>query len=293
MDLTQLKAIAERLPEAVKTNALTLIGEMESVVEGIGDEPVAWKPPFLRLVQATTDRTKLPKGTGIGDFIIGENKVEQPFTYIPLRIWDARQYWDPDQNNNKMLCNSPDAKRGYIGAECRTCPHSQWVEDEAGKGGSACNKIKGMLAITSDLRSIFNLNFAKTSYKTGMELEGFMKKAGVAPYRRVYGMTAGASATAKNVEMFKNEILTGGKQVTPDDYLEFLKGLFDIIQADRKAMIDKFYEMTTAKAQQAALAAPSADTVLVIENSGATAAEGETKPEKTGKVSPLSKGYTV
>lgn len=292
MNLDTLKEVASRLPDAVKANAETLLAEMSSVVEGIGDEPVAWKPPFLRLVQATTDRTTLPKGTGVGDFVVGEKALDKTLKYIPLRIWDARQYWDPDQNNNRMLCNSPDAKKGYIGLDCKQCPHSQWKDE----GGSDCNKIKGMLAITSDLRTIFNINFAKSSYKAGTELEGFMKKAGVSPYRRTYGMNTTPSATAKNVEIFKNEILSGGEQVTPEAHIEFLTGLFNIIQADRKAMIDRFYEMAAVRtATAAALPPPESDSTLVIENSPTETTADATAdiPEKKSKVSPLAKNYTV
>lgn len=286
MQVENLKLIAETLPTDAKQNALALLEEMGSVIEGIGDNAVEWKPPFLRLVQGTTDRSTIPKGTAIGDFVLGEKKVDNPLEFIPLRMWDARQYWDPDQNNKKMLCNSPDAKLGYIGIECKLCPKSKWVEGV----GSECNKIKGMLAITADLRQLFSINFAKTSYKPGMELEGLMRKAGVSPYRRTYGLATTSSTTAKNVEMFKIEILPENKRITADTSLEFLKGLFDIIGADRKSAIDRFYEAARQRTDTISIAPP--DTTLVIENKPSeTQAESTTLKETS--VSPLAKNYKV
>lgn len=297
MNLELLKPIAEALPDTVKANALALLEEMSAVVEGIGDEPVVWKPPFLRMVQSTTDRSALPKGVGIGDFIIGESKTIQPLPLIPLRLWDARQYWDPDQNVNKMLCNSPDAKLGYIGAYCKTCQFAEWIEGE----GSACNKMKAMLAITSDLRTLFSINFAKTSYKPGMEFEAAMKKAGVTPYRRMYELSTTQHATAKNVEVYKVGLPSeNAKRITPDPYLDFLKGLFDIINQDRKVMLDKFYEGAMKKHGVMAIANASsqADTTLTIENGseGTPASEPtvETSSEApTESKKSLAKKYTV
>jgi len=293
MDLENLKTLAAALPDDVKANALALVEEMGTVIEGIGDDPVPWKPSFLRLVQGTTDRSSLPKGTGIGEFVIGEKKVDQPLEIIPLRFWDARQYWDPDQTNAKMLCNSPDAKKGYYGQDCKSCEYGKWKEEG---GGSDCNKIKSGMFITSDLRTLFTINFAKSSYKAGMELEGFMKKAGVLPYRRTYGLTNTPSATAKNVEIFKVELLPEAKRNTPMDRVDFLKAIFEAIGGDRKAMLDKFYELALVRKDNNPLLGNSAgasDSNLVIEGTTVQAAiEGPKEGPKPG-VSSMAKNYSV
>lgn len=296
MDLENLKTLAESLPEDVKANALALVEEMGTVIEGIGDDPVPWKPSFLRLVQGTTDRSSLPKGTGIGDFVIGEKKVDQPLEIIPLRFWDARQYWDPDQTNAKMLCNSPDAKKGYYGQDCKSCEYGKWKEEE--NKGSDCNKIKSGMFITSDLRTLFTINFAKSSYKAGMELEGFMKKAGVLPYRRTYGLTNTPSATAKNVEIFKVELLPEAKRNTATDKLDFLKAIFDAVGGDRKVMLDKFYELALVRKDNNPLLSNSSggsDSNLVIEGSATTQAQLEAPAAGATKagVSSMAKSYSV
>lgn len=289
MDTTTLIAAAEGLPPELKANALALVETMSALVEGIGDEGMAWKPPFLRLVQGTTDRGSIPKGTGIGDFVLGESKLDKPLEFIPLRLWTARQYWNPDQTKSNMLCWSPDALLGYVGTECKTCPFQVWKEDAEGKGSAECGKVLGLLAITSDLSRVFTVNFAKSSYTAGMELQSAMKKAGVTSYLRQYGLNAVTSPKAKAIEIFKVEVLDDKKRRTPAEVVPFLKALFDIATADRKASIEAFY--TDARARAASgitlLAAPAETPALP-----APGPEGTVQADPA-EVSPMSKKYKV
>lgn len=284
-NLENLKKLATELPASIKNAALQLVEEMSTTIEGIGDEPVAWKPSFLRLVQGTTDRGSIPKGTAIGEFVLGEEKLEQPLHFIPLRVWDARQYWDPDQTSNRILCWSPDAKLGSVHGECKVCPHAEWVD---GKGND-CGKLKTALVIKADLSKLFTVQFGKSNYRVGAELEGALKKAAVHPYARTYGLSSTTSPTAKNIEIFKLEVLDDKLRKTPETHLPFLKELFVLASADRKAVVDMFYENATRRREQLALSgnAPlqaigdssSSETVVVQENKEA--------------VSELAKGYSV
>lgn len=290
-DFTKLTELARALPDSHRENALALIEEMSAVIEGIGDEPQTWKPPFLRLVQGTTDRSNIPKGTAIGDMLLGEQKLEQPFKFIPLRMWDARQYWDPDQTNARMLCWSPDAKLGYIGANCKGCPHAEWKEE----GGNDCGKIKSSLCISADLRTVFNLNFSKSGYSAGMDFSTLLKKAAVTPYARTYGLSSKTSAKAKNVEILSVEPLDEKSRKTDVALLEFLKELFDMVGADRKIMLDGFYEAATARKERLALQAPTSDSNLTLSNEADDSVTDITSADvgKTSNVSELSKSYQV
>jgi hypothetical protein len=264
-NLQTLSTLAESLPETVRGNALSLLEEINTPIEGIGDEPKAWKPSFLRLVQGTTDRGSLPKGTAIGDFVLGEKKLEQPLKFIPIRIWDSRQFWDPDQTNNKMLCWSPDAKFGQIGRECRGCPHAEWKEGE----GSECTKTKSVMAISADLSTIFVINFSKSNFKIGLELEKLMERAAVAPYFRTYGLTSATSSTAKNVENYKIEALDEKLRRTPEDIIPFLRELFKRVSEDRKASVEAFYKASYDRRDRLALE-NGGKAPMAIENSGAS-----------------------
>jgi hypothetical protein len=282
-----LISVAQNIPGKLKDNALTLIEQMSAVIEGIGDEPVVWKPSFLRLVQGTTDRGSIPKGTGIGEFVLGEEKVEQPLHFIPIRLWDARQYWDPDQTSNKMLCWSPDAKLGSMFGDCKDCQHSKWVDGE----GQDCGKIKTAMVISSDMSKVFTIQFGKSNYKVGTELEGLLKKAGVPPYYRTFGLVSATSSTAKNVENYKIEVLDDKLRKTPEHLLPFLKELFNMINSDRKASLDQFYENTRHRQEQLAL---SGNSPIQIGNKSSSEVPADIPAVvNTAAVSDMALGYKV
>ena len=282
-----LMALAEKLPAPFKDNARALVTKMSTVIEGIGDEGVHWKPGFLRLVQGTTDRSSIPKGTAIGDMVIGETRIEAPLFFYPIRLFKERQLWDPDQNNAKMLCNSPDAKMGYIGIECKACPKSKWVDGE----GTECNQVISLLAITADLTDIFKITFSKSGYKVGVELEGLMKKAGVEPYKRKYGLSSTTNPNAKNVEMFKIELPDAAARKAPEDVLGFLKALFDQVSSDRTKMLTSFYEAAARRTGQMTL--PGMETVKITDESGEKVEGVSDATLIEGKVSELATSYKL
>jgi len=287
-NLENLAALIAALPENFRANAQDLVDRMGATVEGIGDEPIAWKPPFLKIMQATTDRASAPRGTSIGDLLMGEEKVDSPLMIIPLRLWQGRQYWDPNPENKKMLCQSPDAKVGYIGRECKGCPHAEWVEGQ----GSDCNKIYTLMAITSDLKHIFTVNFAKTSYKVGQELEGMLRKAGVAIYARQYQLS---TKTIKNYETFEVAPTDAANRKTPEGLISFVKELFGQIDSGRKEAVQAFYKVLEDRRAQGLLQAPQAAPALT-DSGGADSTLGAepevAAPAPAGKTS-KAKSYEV
>lgn len=262
MDVTNLIPLANELPEDKVQQALDLLERMSATIEGIGDGDIEWKPPILKVVQATTDRSSLPKGTAIGDMVIGDEKMEAPLRVIPLRLWDSRQMWSPDKDDTRILCWSPDAVLGVTGTACKTCPHQVFdtVENKVD-----CTKNKTFLVISEDLRHLFQVNFAKTNYSNGMEWQGLLKKAGVATHRRMYELHTEASKKSKNVEaLIATPVALPEGNVAPE-LRPFLEALFNQISEDRKAHLIDFKEMAGARAQQARLAGPeeSGETKLI------------------------------
>lgn len=254
-DYSAIKAAIEGLTGAHRQNALDLVERMESTIEGIGDRERGWAPPFLKLIQPTTG--DVPDGASAGSLVVGDEvllkKKGDALTLIPLRVWDSRQYWDPDPNNAQQLCNSPDAKTGYTYGNCFQCPYGKWVDDKP----APCGKSKSFLAITSDFAHIVQINFAKSNFKFGKDWEGLLKRASVSPYRRAYAMTTEKAAKAPTYNM-----KVAPADVRPEpEHLDFLQALFAKIGDDRKAMLDNFYEGVAARKERKALAGPSEDTV--------------------------------
>lgn len=274
MNVDNLIPLANDLPESISQQALELLERMSATIEGIGDGDIEWKPPILKVVQATTDRSSLPKGTAIGDMVIGDEKMEGPLRVIPLRLWDSRTMWSPDKDDTRILCWSPDAALGVTGQICKVCPNQIFdtVENKV-----SCTKNKTFLVITADLKHLFQVNFAKTNYSNGMEWQGLLKKAGVATHRRAYELHTEASKKSKNVEaLIATPVSLPEGNVAPE-LRPFLEALFNQISEDRKAHLNDFKQIATSRADQARLAAPEQDPQGLIEGKVETASSEQSE----------------
>jgi hypothetical protein len=295
MNLDTLAALASTLPQPYKDSAEGLVNRMGAVIEGIGDSDVGWRAMTLRLVQGTSDVSKLPDGAKIGSIIHGEDVFPASSSIIPLRSWDSRQYWSPDQNEAKMLCSSPDAVLGYIGKQCKACEHSVYDEQEK---SIDCNKVKVFMCISADLSELFLMNFAKTGFKIGSEWQSLQKKAGVAPYRRMYSLKSSVGKSYKNVAQFEIEVIDDEtKRTTPVELLPFITELFNQVGADRKEHVESFHKMIMLRKDNPALTTNSSvdsEVVMVgtnVNQSVTTVSDSESSTEKS--TSPLAKKYSI
>jgi len=249
--LEKLQELAGKLTGADKANATELVRRMGEVIEGIGDRPLEWRPANLKVVQATTDRSKLPKGAGVGSVIIGEIIKEQPLKVIPIRMWDTRQKWSADRDNTKLECWSPDASIGFtLARECKTCPHSKF---DPVANRSDCNKTKTVSMVSEDLTEIFTTNFSKTAYQSGVAFQDLMAKARVSPYKRVYNLSTASHPKYKNVEILGAEPDT--KAALSEAKLAFLEELYNVMNADRNSSLALIRDLV--KAKQLSGAAPA------------------------------------
>jgi len=280
-NLETLAKLAKDLPAAYSKNAVALVTRMGEVIEGLSDKPMEWKPSTLKLVQATSDRTKLPRGASIGSMVLGESVLPTPVKLIPMRVYTTRQYWNPDQDSATMICSSPDGEVGYKHGKCKACPYSKFDEIEK---KSQCNKTITVLSILEDMSAVFFTNFSKTNYSSGMDWQSLMKKAGVSPYKRIYEMTSGPSPKTKNVEMLKIEPASVDN-TTSDKLIPFLEELFRISGEDRKASLASYYEYIEARKDASEISGHlthSDDTVVLLpgETTGTTVEGGTTSGYK-------------
>lgn len=287
-NLEKLAELAQTLPAAVKDNAINLVNKMGEVIEGFGDKPLEWRAETVKLVQGTSDRGKLPRGASIGSLVLGERILETPFKVIPIRTYMGRQYWDPNPDNAKMLCNSPDGLVGYQYGECRQCAFFDFDKEN---NRSQCNKTFSVLTAAADLSTVFVVNFAKTGYMIGKDWESTMKRAGVAPYKRIYALSSQTSTKAKNVELLKAEVLATDNKVEGPT-LDFVEELFRISGEDRKASLENFYTYVKARAQNTQLAPPREVLQLSTDASEEVLTLGEPEPT-TGTTAPKGKRYAL
>lgn len=290
-NLEQLVAIAQNLPENVRENALNLLERMSEVIEGIGDDRViGWQPKHLKVVQPTTDRTRLPKGSSIGSMILGEEIQDNPIGVIPLRSFESRIMWSPVKDDDTVLCKSPDGKVGQKG-NCRNCPHS--VFDES-VGRSDCAKQKNLILIKEDLSDIFYVAFSKTNYSFGKDWEDVMKKAGCSPFKRRYKLFTEDSKKAKNVvavfaERYSDKV---DENKVAAEIVPFVEALAKQVGLDREEYLAKFREYleTVASRANAAVgyedsgeAADVGTTALTFENDASTEDNASAASSAAGK----------
>jgi hypothetical protein len=254
---------------------------MGEIIEGLSDKPVEWRPSTLKLVQATTDRSKLPKGATIGSLILGETIIKTPLKVIPLRVYTTRQMWNPDPAAASMVCSSPDGITGFRYGACKVCPNALFDEVEK---KSACNKTITVVSVAEDLSAIFYTNFSKTNYANGLDWQGLMKKAGVSPYKRIYEINSTTSPKVKNVEILKIEpvMVNSSPAVISDRVLPFVEELFRLSGDDRKATLENFYEYIENKKDASQLMLTEADTEVTGSVTLITASEASTAPAASG-----------
>lgn len=273
----QLTTLANDLPSPYKENALALVDSMFSVIEGLSDDDTGgeWKIPTLKLVQAMTDRSTLPKNAHIGSLLIGEEVLPQPLKIIPIRSWLSRVLWDKNDLSAKSLCWSPDATMGFQGTVCKTCPRSAWQEEAKTVD---CTLSRNFLVMSDDLKYMFKIVFSKTNYKFGTELLDMMKKATVATYKKSYNLSSESGAVSKNVEALVPKV---GDSVPPALHA-FLECVFKTFSEDRKEVLAQFQANAIARRNSSPQLADASggndDSTLLI----ASTSEAGDKPADMG-----------
>ena len=209
--------------------------------------------------------------------------VSQPLDVIPMGVWNGRQFWSPDQNEAKLICSSPDAKVGYLGYDCKTCPHSRWNEETR---RSECGMTYEFMVIKADLSDVFKISFSKTNYAIGKEWFGKIKDSGKQLYSRKYGVSTKTNAKYKQVESFNIEYYNEASQRdVPEENKAFVYEIFKGINSDRKEMLDVFHKNIMDKRARGDIAP-----VLLSDNASATPA---ITVSVEGVVSDSAKKYSV
>jgi len=234
----QLQELATKIADDTKKkNALQLLEDMQMEIPGIGDEPVRWRPSFIRVVQGTTDTSKISEKVSVGDIVWGDSAKGTTAKVIPISAFPGRQMWDPDPNKTTMLCSSPDGKIGFRYGECKKCSFSKY--DEAAKK-SACSSNYTFYVLAPDLSSIGQISFSKTSYANGAAWLKVLRRGGY-PYRNAYNLKTTKSTQYKNVSLLEAEGIPG-QIVYGEGEMEFVHNLYMFFFESREAFLKSWTE---------------------------------------------------
>lgn len=234
---------AEKLPADLRTSATKMLEVMFSRIDGVDDEPRKWSAPYMKVVQGTTNRAKLPKGTPVGSLLIGDTVEGAPISVIPVMMFGTKAYWHPDQTQNTLICRSPNGELGSTGQECKTCMFAKFDKESGSK--SACSSVHNVLVVKSDLSKIFYIQFAKTAYAEGSALKKAMTSAG-GSYMRNYDLQSETHPKYQAVE-----ILTA-KPTTPttQEVREFMSLLYAYVRNERIRYLAEYTNTTRDKAKE-------------------------------------------
>ncbi len=227
---TKLREAAENFLEMVSQVGEGLEGEMH------------YQPPFLRMVQGTTDSTSIPQGCSSGDLVIGSaphaEKMPKPLPFYMLMIHNGRSYFhSADDGSGKLLCFSPDGIVGKMGT-CKDCQFSQRVSEEK---GSPCSANRTMYGLTEELDLIFKYVFAKTGYQESSKISKYLRAPrGVKnTFDMPWELSSSPYPAKKNVFV---PVLVPRSEDVPDDIKAFLKALSQQIKEDHAAYVTMFRE---------------------------------------------------
>lgn len=267
-----LQNLADKIVNPTKmAGALSLLQSMQSEVQGLGDNPIRWRPSFVRVVQGTTDTSQVKGKVGVGDIIWGDEVIGDSLEILPLMAFNTRQMWDPDPNVQIVKCFSPDAKVGSRFGECKTC---KFAEYDAELKKVDCTLAHTVYVLRPDFSSIGQVSFSKTSYSNGTAWVKMMRARSVPPYVNSFKLKSKKSTQYKQVSLLEAEGQKDAFQYGEGE-VDFVKELFTFLLDSRKEYLAVWHEEHKNRATAPAL--PSADEHKSIEmkEAGTVSAEAE------------------
>lgn len=242
-ELKQFNELAAAIQDETKrANALALLERMSTCIEGVGDRPITWLPTQIKILQNMSNMDNItaenPRDVAAGAIVANNHVLPQGTKVIPLMFWNGRSFWDPDPNNNRKLCSSPDAKVGWAHGNCFECPYSKAPE---GEQIPPCTKEFVFLVIAEDLSDIYRVTFAKSQYRNGMDWSKEITASRTHPYKRIYSLVTEASEKKKTIKVLKakmEDVRTAG--FTPD-VVAFLEAMFKKQLNDRKHYLESYH----------------------------------------------------
>lgn len=175
----RLRALGEKYPEYAD-RLETLASYTESNIEGMVEERM---PPIVHLQMKQASTRSAPEKAKAGDWYTKTGDILGPsFTFIPVLTHNKRTYFK--QGQERPECVSDDGKVGSKYGECQHCPYGRFEEGTK----SACSSGYAFTILKSDFSELYQLDFMKTSAKSGKALSKMLKYPGI--FAKTYTITS-------------------------------------------------------------------------------------------------------
>jgi len=222
-----LRAYANTLADTeLGLNIEVLASKTTPAVKGI-EAPQRVQIPRIALKQNSSNSDKIPAETKVGQLYTSQSEhVGDELEFIPVYTHNNRVRWGDD---DKIECQSMDGLTGNRYGTCNTCPYGQFVKGERPQ----CSPGSTYYVVTPDVKSIYRIDFTKTSAKAGKNI----RQLSLPPkmWSRVFTLGVEKMVTGKNTYYVLKTNATA--QRTTEDVSKVCDMLFEYFSSNYKKML--------------------------------------------------------
>lgn len=250
--LSALEVMLAEMPDTIQANVEMLIEQASPNKQGMEEmEQRGTDIPRIYICQPTSTKASKPEAAKNGDLYTDTGALlERPFSFIPIYFYEENVMFP--KGSKAPECKAPDGKYGLPYGLCAQCAHLPFGKQNGGQGDQKPTDCFGqtiVVVLTMDLKHLYAIPFAKTSYSAGRALARLCKGQSVV-WKQSYTLDT-EKKTGEQGLYYVAKISPTGK----DNSAETLKvgqSFSELIGAQRKKMIGEFYAAAAnSQAQQA------------------------------------------
>ncbi len=184
----------------------------------------------VKIVQPTSlAKADCPEGSRPGQLYCPNVNLGSQLDVIPIFAYNSRTMFS-EGSDGAIECSSLDSKTGSKFGDCNTCPHLPWRDDKK----QLCMNNIVVYAVTSDLKRLVRIIFAKTSETAGKFLVRQATRSRNLWDTKFTLSTESKNKSGKSWLQYKVAVAASGH---PDqDIKEGLKILSNLCMQDYKAL---------------------------------------------------------
>lgn len=274
------------LPATTSKALIALIALASPQKPGLEEVETIWRPSRVAIAQPTSRSEAKPDSARPGDlYDSGGSLLERPLAIIPLYVYEENINF-PEQGKNPV-CSAPDGKLGSPFGKCLDCPYLPFGKQNGGRGDQKktdCQSNIVVIALTSDLKQVYQIQFGKTSRKAGSVLTQLAGRQSVL-WKQSYLLNTEKKTTEVGL-YYIYKVESTGKD-NSEDVCRVAEAFYGLFAAERKRFLADWYARP-ARAPIAAAEAEGEFAGAAIE-AGLGVTDGE-EPDLTTPTTPTGAG---